>query len=58
MLIYGNIIDNSFFPFDQLETLKVMRVEQLHAGKMCGTNIRFKKKFLNYFLQEIFNPWM
>ena len=34
-----------------------MRVDQLDAGKnMCVKNIRFKKKILNYFLQNIFYP--
>jgi len=35
-----------FFLVDQLEALKVMRVDQLK--KDVGKNIRFKNTFLNY----------
>ena len=38
------------FLFDKLEALKVMRVDQLNAGrKTLVKNIRFKNTFLNYF---------
>ena len=42
-------LDN-YFSFDLLDAIKSMRAGQLNAGKnMWVNNIRFKKKFLNYF---------
>jgi len=46
-----------FFPSDQLEACKVMRVDQLNADKyMLVKRLRLKRKFLNYFFQDIFYP--
>ena len=52
MIKNGKLI---IFPFDRLEAPKVMRVDQLNAGKnMWVNNIPFKTKFFNYFLQDTF----
>ena len=51
-----NSLDN-YFPFNQWEARKVMRVGQLNRiNNTWVNNIRFKKKFLNYFLQDSFYP--